>query len=105
MGLFHKRIKEMRELVEDGKYKEAEKILVKHITEEHQANSDITRLMRLLAKYQQELVELSDIFGSKIDEKDKMENSIQKIDELEADIVQIKELISNLKRTVKIRLE
>jgi hypothetical protein len=56
MGLYYKTLKKAERLMNDGKFKKAEEILTRHISEEHKMETSITETTRELQLYQQHLI-------------------------------------------------
>ena len=109
MGLFHKTIKDIKKLVAAKKYTDAKRILDQHIVAEHQAQNDLTQLMRYIGAYQQKLWELQQWWGlSNLPSKFEKENLTKfetMIDQVEGNLKAMKHLIAKLQKEEKIKLE
>ena len=110
MGLFHKTLEDVQRAVKSRKYSDAQVILAKHLTVEHDLFSDLAGLARAIHIYQQHLVDLDQkITVVKTSRGSRTERSeIKEINRLitsaQAEVGTIQVLISKLRTEARVDL-
>ena len=109
MGLFHKTIQDMKNMVEQGRYDDAKRVLDEHISAHHGFNSNLTSLMRASAAFQQQLMNLQGWWSLANDAPKTTESALPTframVKELEGQLVSIKYLMQKLIKEEKVKLE
>ena len=96
MGLFHKTIGDIKDLIEKGEIQQAAQVATDHFHAEHTLDSDMASLQRRIAMFHEHLVLLSRMRNYGKEEAEKLAS------EAESDIVIVKRLIKKLHKDGKL---